>query len=62
MSTASQGGGLDQSHEVYNNINGGVGVVASRRTHLYKRMPSDTSLSSDNGLLYYLINLGVGIY
>jgi hypothetical protein len=62
LSTASQMGGLDQDHEVYNNINGGVGIFASRRTHLYKRMPSDTSLNSDNGLLYYLLNLGVGIY
>ncbi len=62
MSTANQNGTLDQNHDVYNNIQGGIGVFASRRTHLYKRMPSDTSLNSDNGLLYHLLNLGVGIY
>lgn len=44
----------------FNNIHGGIGVFASRRTHLYKRMPCDNSMTVDRGLLYFLKELNVG--
>lgn len=61
LSTVVSGASLSQSREVYNNIKGGVGVFASRRTHLYMRMPSDSS-SGPRGLLDFLVGLGVGFY
>lgn len=54
------GASLSQGREPYTNINGGLGVFASRRTHLYKWMPSDSS-NLANGLYTHLRNLGVGI-
>lgn len=53
---------LDQATQVYSNIEGGVGIFAARRTHLYKSLPADTSLRPGRGLLYFLDSLGVGIY
>ena len=62
MSTVEPSAVAGQSNEVFCNINGGVGVVAARRTHLYKSMPSDSSIVDGKGLLYFLTNLGVGLY
>lgn len=53
---------LDQATQVYNNIEGGVGIFAARRTHLYKSLPADTSLRPGRGLLYFLDSIGVGLY
>ena len=39
----SSASGIDQSHSVYSNIEGGLGVFAARRTHLYGRVPGDPS-------------------
>ncbi len=61
LSTVASGSALSQNTDVYNNIKGGVGLFAARRTHLYMRMPSDAS-PGERGLLYHLMNLGVGIY
>ena len=61
LSTVRSGASLSQNTEVYNNIRGGVGVFAARRTHLFMRMPADDS-SGPRGLLTYLTNLGVGLY
>ena len=61
LSTVASGSSLSQNTEVYNNIKGGVGIFAARRTHLFKRMPSDDGVGP-RGLLSYLVELGVGIY
>ena len=61
MTTATPGSSLSQHAETFNNIRGGVGVFASRRTHLFKRMPSDETVG-DRGLLHFLTELGVGFY
>lgn len=52
----------NQDHEVFNNIIGGVGVFAARRTHLFKHMPADNSIQPGNGLKDLLIHLDVGFY
>lgn len=62
LSTVVSGSSLSQNTEVFNNIKGGVGLFAARRTHLYMRMPSDNSDTEDRGLFYFLSRLGVGIY
>lgn len=51
-----------QSLGMFNNIHGGIGVFAARRTHLYKHMNSDDSMTPNRGLLWFLIDLGVGFY
>ena len=54
---------LSQGREVYTNIHGGLGIFASRRTHIYRRYPcddSDNSNSAHPGLHYLLQQLGVG--
>ena len=57
-------GGIDQGREVYTNIHNGVGVFASRRTHIYKPLSADNSqnpLGTPNpGLLAYLKSLQIG--
>ena len=60
LSTASQGTSVNQEHESFSNIIGGVGIFASRRTHLYKGMPSDNSIEPGKGLHDLLLHLGVG--
>lgn len=50
------------AQETFNNIHGGIGVFAARRTHLYKRMPSDMSMVPEKGLYWFLTELGVGFY
>jgi hypothetical protein len=60
LNSVSQSGSADQGHPVYTNIIGGVGVFASRRTHLYKTMPSDKSLQENVGLLWHIKNLDIG--
>jgi hypothetical protein len=60
LSTTSSGSSINQEHEAFSNIIGGVGVFAARRTHLYKGMPSDNSNQPGVGLHDLLINLGVG--
>lgn len=62
LSTAAQGSNVEQSHETYTNIKGGLGVFAARRTHLYKSMKSDASETAGEGLYWHLRNLGVGLY
>lgn len=52
----------NQEHEVFNNIIGGVGVFAARRTHLFKHMPADNSIQPGSGLKDLLIHLDVGFY
>lgn len=61
LTTVTSGSAVSQNAEVYNNIKGGVGLFAARRTHLYSRMPADASLG-DRGLLHFLEELGVGLY
>ena len=60
ISTTSIGTSINQEHEAFSNIIGGVGVFAARRTHLYKGMPSDNSIQPGVGLHDLLLNLGVG--
>ncbi len=62
LSTASHFGDISNATEVYNNIHGGVGIFAARRTHLYKRMPAEADMTPDRGLLALLIKLNIGFY
>lgn len=50
-----------QETQTYTNIKGGVGVFASRRTHITVNVPSD-SLGNTNNLPQKLVDLGVGFY
>jgi len=43
LSSVEANGGLGQSDAVYTNIEGGLGVFAARRTHVYRRVPGDAS-------------------
>lgn len=61
INTASAAGDIGEWHETYTNMNTGLGVVASRRTHLSKTVPADSSLASDKGLYYLLKNLGINM-
>ena len=54
------GASITQGREPYTNIDGGLGIFASRRMHLHKWMPADSS-SLPNGLYHHLCELGVGI-
>ena len=60
ISTSSLGTSINQEHEAFSNIIGGVGIFAARRTHLYKGMPADKSIQPGVGLYDLLLNLGVG--
>ena len=62
LNTASPSADISQTTEVYNNIHGGVGIFASRRTHLFKRMPANADMTPNRGLLYFLVQLNVGFY
>ncbi len=50
---------IDQAREMYTNIEGGLGVFAARRKHLYKRMLADDS-QAPGGFYRHLKSLGVG--
>ena len=50
---------IDQARETYTNIQGGLGIFASRRQHLYKRMPADDS-QAPGGFYKHLKELGIG--
>ncbi len=60
LNTVDANNSIDQGTEAYSNIHNGVGVFAARRTHLCKRVDADSSLSPNQGLYYFLVNLGVG--
>ena len=60
ISTSSLGNSINQEHEAFTNIIGGVGVFAARRTHLFKGMPADNSVQPGVGLNDLILNLGVG--
>lgn len=61
MSNISDAGNLDQSRELYTNIEGGRGIFAARRTKLQRWFPADSSiLPTPPGLLYQLKQLQVG--
>lgn len=60
ISSINAGSTISQGREPYTNIDGGLGIFASRRTHLYKWMPADSS-NKVEGLYTQLRNLGVGI-
>lgn len=61
MSNISDAGNLDQSRELYTNIDGGRGIFAARRTKLHRWYPADSSLGRNPiGLFYQLKQLDVG--
>lgn len=61
MSNVAAAGNLDQSRELYSNIEGGRGIFAARRTHLHRWYPADSSvLSMPPGLAWQLKQLQVG--
>lgn len=62
LSTGPSGSGASEMAEGFSNINGGVGIFASRRTHLYKRMPADSSITPGRGLIDCLMQLNLGFY
>lgn len=61
LATVGLSSNIDQGREVYSNIDGGVGVVASRRTHLYKTVDADSSMRTEMGLYYYILNLDINM-
>lgn len=62
MNTVSSANCIEQSHEIYTNMTEGLGVVASRRTHLRKTVPADTSVADNRGLYYFLKNLDINMH
>jgi len=50
-----------QETSTYSNIDGGVGIFASRRTHITVNVPCD-SFGNPNNLPQRLVDLGVGFY
>ena len=64
MNSVNSGNNLTQATDTYTNIHGGVGVFATRRTHLYKYLLSDNSMNpihtSAPGLRAYLRELNIG--
>ena len=61
MSNIAAAGNLDQSRELYSNIEGGRGVFAARRTKLNRWFPADSSiLPTPPGLAYQLKQLQIG--
>ena len=61
MANIADAGNLDQSRELYSNIEGGRGIFAARRTKLHRWYPADCSLASTPvGLFYQLKQLDVG--
>ena len=61
MSNIAAAGNLDQSRELYSNIEGGRGIFAARRTKLYRWFPADSSiLPNPPGLAYQLKQLQIG--
>lgn len=61
LSSESSAGGVDQNHMVYSNIDGGLGVFAARRTHLYRRVPGDDSDRPGVGL-HALLKDSIGCF
>ncbi len=52
-----------QEYSTYTNIEGGVGIFGSRRTHIRVSVPCDSSGNPQAGYIgYELNNLGVGFY
>ena len=43
LHSESSASNIDESQAIYTNIEGGLGVFAARRTHLYSRVPGDPS-------------------
>ncbi len=62
INTVSSANGVEQSHEIYTNMTEGLGVVASRRTHLRKTVPADTSVADNRGLYYFLKKLDINMH
>ena len=61
MSNIADAGNLDQSRELYSDIEGGRGIFAARRTKLYRWFPADSSiLPNPPGLAYQLKQLQIG--
>lgn len=69
ISTVNSGSSIDQNTHAYTNVHcctdgkviDGVGIIAARRTHLYKTLNSDPSLVPNVGLYWFLLNqLDVG--
>ena len=60
IATSVTGTSINQEHEAFSNIIGGVGVFAARRTHLFKSMPFDDNIQPGVGLYDLLLHLGVG--
>ena len=60
MSTAASSTAIEQGREAYSNIEGGVGIFAARRTHLYKSFDADGNTNANSGLYWYLKQLGIG--
>ena len=60
LTSVSSGITINQTTDVYSNIEGGLGVFAARRTHLHKTIQADSSIVPPNGMQYMLEQLGVG--
>ena len=64
ISTVNSGSSIDQSTHSYTNVHcctdgtvvDGVGIIAARRTHIYKTLEADASMVPNVGLYWFLLN------
>lgn len=61
LSSVSANSGSLLSTQIYSNISGGLGIFATRRTHLFKHLSSDVNKVPNSGLYWFLTQLGVNI-
>lgn len=60
VQTVGHNSSIDLDRQYYSNIEGGIGVFAARRTHLYKTCPADSSLVAGRGLYALIKDLNIG--
>ncbi len=60
MNMATQTTSIEDGRQQYSNVDGGLGIVAARRTHLYKTVPVDSSDKANAGLHFFLKELSIG--
>lgn len=64
ISTVNSGSSIDQSTHAYTNVHcctdgtvvDGVGILAARRTHIYKTLEADASMVPNVGFYWFLLN------
>lgn len=62
MNTSTASSDLSETHATYTNINGGIGILGSRRTHLYKTVAVDEGIEPNRGLAWFIHQLEINMY